>query len=262
MTLSMKLWELGVFGLLVVAVVGLGEMDAKRARPAERLVAKPGVVKLIPGTNRAANALDVDAAVGSDFDLSRRAPQTGSEIRRHRRLTAQQLARGFRFAPTLTKKERRRLDRIVSFAGPGAKRLISAVDGLTILTVESLHPSILGAARRLEHGRYRIQITPRELRPPRGSTAFTLLHELGHVVDYAVVPNHVRDRLARQYPCIRYRPNPCGLAERFADGFAVWAITTGNFSPREAPKPRLRLDGWSNVLGRLVNPNARLRAER
>lgn len=105
MTLSMKLWELGVFGLLVVAVVGLGEMDAKRARPAERLVAKPGVVKLIPGTNRAANALDVDAAVGSDFDLSRRGPQTGSEIRRHRRLTAQQLARGFRFAlPTLTKK--------------------------------------------------------------------------------------------------------------------------------------------------------------
>ena len=252
----MKLWEWGVFGLLVVAVVGLGETDPQRARPAEPAVARPGVVKLIPGTIRTADARRVDGAAGSDFDLLRPTAPAGSKIGKRRRLSAQHLDRGFRFAPTVTNEDRRTLERIVSFAGPRARRLIGAVDGLTNVRVESLHPSLLGMARRLERGRYRIQITPSEMRPPSGSTAFTVLHELGHIVDYAVVPNDVRDRLARQYPCIRYRPNPCGLAERFADGFAVWAITTGNFPPREAPKPRVRLDSWSDVLGRLVHPNA------
>jgi hypothetical protein len=57
--------------------------------------------------------------------------------------------------------------------------------------------------------------------------ATVVLHELGHVIDFALVPAAVNASLDAQVP----RGGPCGLAidcdrleERFADTFAKWAL--------------------------------------
>jgi hypothetical protein len=57
--------------------------------------------------------------------------------------------------------------------------------------------------------------------------ATVVLHELGHVIDFALVPAELNARLDEQIP----RGGPCGLAidcdlveERFADTFAKWAL--------------------------------------
>jgi hypothetical protein len=54
-----------------------------------------------------------------------------------------------------------------------------------------------------------------------------VLHELGHVIDFALVPAALGAALDGQIP----RSGPCGLAidcerpeERFADTFAKWAL--------------------------------------
>ena len=54
-----------------------------------------------------------------------------------------------------------------------------------------------------------------------------VLHELGHVIDFALVPAALNATLDEQIP----RGGPCGLAidcdrseERFADTFAKWAL--------------------------------------
>ena len=55
-----------------------------------------------------------------------------------------------------------------------------------------------------------------------------VLHELGHVIDFALVPEEVNAALDEQIP----RGGSCGLAidcdlleERFADTFAKWALS-------------------------------------
>jgi hypothetical protein len=57
--------------------------------------------------------------------------------------------------------------------------------------------------------------------------ATVVLHELGHVIDFALVPEKINARLDELIP----RGGPCGLAidcelveERFADTFAKWAL--------------------------------------
>ena len=56
-----------------------------------------------------------------------------------------------------------------------------------------------------------------------------MIHELGHVVDYALVPDALRDRLAAAVPRTGACPEgvraDCAQAqERFADTFAKWAL--------------------------------------
>jgi hypothetical protein len=60
----------------------------------------------------------------------------------------------------------------------------------------------------------------------------TVLHELGHVVDYALVPQALDDRLEAQVPrvgsCVESTGVKAGACaeprERFADTFAKWAL--------------------------------------
>jgi hypothetical protein len=54
------------------------------------------------------------------------------------------------------------------------------------------------------------------------------LHELGHVVDHAILDDTVRNRLADQVPhpgvCDGKLANCASPEERFADTFAKWAL--------------------------------------
>ena len=57
----------------------------------------------------------------------------------------------------------------------------------------------------------------------------TVAHELGHVIDAALVAPELRDRLAASLPpsggCVTQDTGDCtSPAERFADTFAKWAL--------------------------------------
>ena len=56
-----------------------------------------------------------------------------------------------------------------------------------------------------------------------------VLHEFGHVIDFAVTPPELRDELAASLPpvgsCVTSVHGDCAApAERFADTFAKWAL--------------------------------------
>lgn len=62
-----------------------------------------------------------------------------------------------------------------------------------------------------------------------GERDTVVLHELGHVVDFAEVPDDIVDRLAAEVPttgtCVTADSGDCTAArERFADTFAKWAL--------------------------------------
>jgi hypothetical protein len=86
-----------------------------------------------------------------------------------------------------------------------------------------------------------------------------VLHELGHVVDFAEVPDVTVDRLAAEVPvtgtCLTPDTGDCTAPqERFADTFAKWALR-GAVSVAGAgysiPMPA-SLEGWGAPLGTLA----------
>jgi Putative cyclase len=87
----------------------------------------------------------------------------------------------------------------------------------------------------------------------------TVLHELGHVVDFAEVPDDLVDRLAAEVPvsgtCLTPDTGDCtSPRERFADTFAKWAlrgavsVTGAGYS---IPMPA-SLEDWGAPLGTLA----------
>src|ERR1700742_53471 len=86
-----------------------------------------------------------------------------------------------------------------------------------------------------------------------------VLHELGHVVDFAEVPDDIVDRLAAEVPvtgtCLTPDTGDCSAPqERFADTFAKWAlrgavsVTGAGYS---IPMPA-SLEDWGAPLGTLA----------
>ena len=86
-----------------------------------------------------------------------------------------------------------------------------------------------------------------------------MIHELGHVVDFALVPDALRDRLAAGVPstgvCLEAIYADCAAAqEKFADTFTKWALR-GNVSIAGAgyslPAPA-SLEDWGAPLALAV----------
>jgi hypothetical protein len=92
-----------------------------------------------------------------------------------------------------------------------------------------------------------------------GLRSDVVLHELGHVVDFAEVPDDIVDRLAAEVPttgtCLTADSGDCTAPrERFADTFAKWALR-GAVSVAGAgysiPMPA-SLEDWGAPLGLLA----------
>ena len=86
-----------------------------------------------------------------------------------------------------------------------------------------------------------------------------MIHELGHIVDFALVPDDLRDRLAFGVPntgvCLDQTFADCAQTkEKFADTFAKWALR-GNVSMVGAgyslPSPA-SLEDWGTPLSALA----------
>jgi hypothetical protein len=120
----------------------------------------------------------------------------------------------------------------IAEARPEAAQLIDDVDGtVTFRTAYAPDAAWAGVTRPMGHHRYQIGLNLSFLDGSRGPTIRddVVLHELGHVIDFEVVPHGLRDRLAAQVPvtgtCFTADTGDCTApAERFADTFAKWAL--------------------------------------
>ena len=142
-------------------------------------------------------------------------------------ITGTARAAGLTFAPEVAPADRAWIVAAVGRARPEAARLIAEVDGLVRISTFSAESTTLGVTRSHERG-FTVDLNVRYLDGERtADRATVVLHELGHVIDFAVVPAAANDRLDAAIP----RGGPCGLAidcdrveERFADTFAKWAL--------------------------------------
>jgi hypothetical protein len=136
-------------------------------------------------------------------------------------------AAGLRFAAGVTPGQREWIEAGIARARPEAARLIAEVDGLVTIRTYAENGETLGVTRSGERG-FAVDFNVARLDRDRAmDRATVVLHELGHVIDFALVPEALNDRLDEQIP----RGGPCGLAidcdrveERFADTFAKWAL--------------------------------------
>ena len=137
----------------------------------------------------------------------------------------------FRWDTTVTEKNKRWILEAVDQARPEARQLIDEVDGTVIMgTYSEPGSGVAGMMRPLPNGDHQLVFNLAFLNGDRKIDRTTVvLHELGHVVDAAVVPPELRDELAAQLPqtgaCLTADTGDCTAPEeRFADTFAKWAL--------------------------------------
>jgi hypothetical protein len=139
-----------------------------------------------------------------------------------------------RYSPSVPVADRAWIEAAVASARPEAQRLIAEVDGLVEYQVHRGDPVGVTRSRISPAGAsFAISFDVASLDGERRQDrAVTVLHEYGHAIDLALVPQKTNDALEAGIP----RSGPCGNyggtltgscaepAERFADTFAKWAL--------------------------------------
>jgi hypothetical protein len=163
----------------------------------------------------------------------------------------------FTFAPSVAPADAAWIRAAVAAARPEAARLIAEVDGLIRVGTYADAGPVLGVTQGHDRG-FTIDLNTGPLNGDRTADRVTVvLHELGHVIDFALVPAAVNAALDAGIP----RGGPCGAAvdcdrieERFADTFAKWALR-GAMSQAGAgygiPTPA-SIEDWGAPLGRVA----------
>ena len=142
-------------------------------------------------------------------------------------ITGEARAAGLTFDAGVATGDREWILQAIARARPEAARLIAEVDGLVVVRTFSAGGTTLGVTRSHERG-FTVDLNVGSLNGDRAlDRAMVVLHELGHVIDFALVPEALDVQLDGQIP----RGGPCGAAidcelpeERFADTFAKWAL--------------------------------------
>ncbi len=148
----------------------------------------------------------------------------------------------------------------VAGARPEAQRLIGAVAGLVTVRVGTAGDTTAGFTQPIGPG-YDVVL---DLGPvsrtlgPRGIERL-VLHELGHVVDFALVPDATLSTLdagsPSEYGCEAGNAGACATREeRFAESFAKWATDDIGINLSigyKVPPPALPLAAWGEPLTRL-----------
>ena len=179
------------------------------------------------------------------------------------RLLAHDVRRaGFRFAPTVAPADRQAFLDAVAAARPEARRLIGLVDGLVEVRIGPTGtPGAIGLTEDGEPG-YRVTIDLDLVLArygPRGVQR-TVLHELGHVVDHALLTDDLTAALDAGIPtglgCEEGLLGGCATRqERFAESFAKWALGDIGVNLEigyKVPPPSAALEVWGAPLARLA----------
>jgi hypothetical protein len=150
----------------------------------------------------------------------------------------------------------------IASARPEAQRLIDMVDGAVTVRVIDTGADAAGWTAPNADG-YEVAFDLAKVSQVLGQRgiARTVLHELGHVVDFALVPDDVSARLDVEIP---QGYGPCrpgqrdasctARAERFAETFAKWAngdIGAGLDIGYRVPPPSVSLEEWGGPLAQL-----------
>ncbi len=176
-----------------------------------------------------------------------------------RRLQADAMRAGFTFGASVSEADRAAVLAAVQSARPEAQRLIALVDGLTTIEVGTPAGGAAGTASdRGDH--YSVQLDLALVSPMGPRTVNRLvLHELAHVVDYALVDEALLAGLNEHIPegwvC---EPGSVGACaedeERFAETFAKWAtgdIGVDVYLGYKVAPPTIPLDDWGAPLAGL-----------
>ncbi|WP_028061236.1 hypothetical protein [Candidatus Solirubrobacter pratensis] len=173
-------------------------------------------------------------------------------------LTPEVRARTVTFASGVSAADRAWVLDAIASARPEAQQLIAAVDGLVTIGVvaEPSAPFVGVAKAGSDDILLNIAYLDGERKQDRPQT---VLHELGHIIDFELVPDDEMERLAAAIPssggCFSAETGDCTAPEeRFADTFAKWALrgavsTVGAGYGVSAPAS---LEQWGAPLGALA----------
>lgn len=177
-------------------------------------------------------------------------------------LGAERHAGTFRFAPGTSIDERRIFFTAVASARSDARRLVDLVDGLVTVRFEPPPGASAIGLTRFNGKDYEVIIDLGAVIGRYGvrEANAIVLHELGHVVDIALVPDELVAELDRDIPigenCDRDGPavGACApIEERFADTFSKWAMDDlgVNLASGYRILPPVPLGRWGRPLARL-----------
>ncbi|HEY2636437.1 MAG TPA: hypothetical protein VGI54_03530, partial [Solirubrobacteraceae bacterium] len=136
-----------------------------------------------------------------------------------------------RFASDVAPADRDSVLRAIATARPAAQTLIHLVDGAVTVSIGSPGPGVAGLTSTSGDGHYHVTLDLGSVYRTDGDrgVARVVLHELGHVIDFALVNNTLLRQLDSEIPpsysCGAGGAVPvCSDArERFAETFAKWA---------------------------------------
>jgi hypothetical protein len=175
-------------------------------------------------------------------------------------------AAGLSFDPAMAPADRAWVLAAIRSARPEAQRLVDEVDGMVTVGPMPPQAAAIGLMIPVAPGRYEIRLDVANLDGyERLDRATVVLHELGHVIDYALIDDGLRAELVAGIP----RTGSCGALpeprgdcaaprERFADTFAKWALR-GNVSVVGAGygvATPASLEDWGAPLARLAIEHA------
>jgi hypothetical protein len=166
----------------------------------------------------------------------------------------------FTFDPSIAAADRAAIVRAVGDANPQAQALIGAVDGLVDVRVGTINGGTVGLTES-DGDRYDVTLDLGTVSREYGQRGIDRLvqHELGHVVDFALVPEaldaQLDARIPHGYGCDAGIAGGCANRdERFAESFAKWAsgdIGVDLYLGYKVPPPD-DLANWGAPLARLA----------
>jgi hypothetical protein len=170
-------------------------------------------------------------------------------------------ARGeLRFAPGTAPSDEQLVRSVVAEARPAARRLVDLVAGTVTISLGRPGPGAAGVTSSTDAG-YAVELDLGGVYRVTGIRGVRrlVLHELAHVVDFALVPHALEARLDAATPpgfgCDGGVGGGCAAREeRFAESFAKWAtgdIGAGLDIGYRVPPP-LSLAGWGDPLAALT----------
>jgi hypothetical protein len=177
-------------------------------------------------------------------------------------ISAADRAATFHFAPDTAPADRDAVLAAVARARAPARRLVGLVDGLTDVRVGPTGSSGVLGLTESRAGRYAVTLDLRTVAARYGRRGIdrVVLHELGHVVDTALVPPATMAALQAAIPsgygCDGGTTGGCAAPpERFAESFAKWAtgdIGVDLYVGYKVPPPGPTLDAWGAPLAQLA----------
>jgi hypothetical protein len=238
-------------------MTGASVVDGRRILLAVVVVASVLALSSVAASHRAQRAAPASEVAGARYRLDAAAAKHDGA----RWLTPAARRAGLRFDPSVAQGDRQVVVTAIAAARPAARKLVDLVDGLVDVRVGSVGGRAVGLTQTESTG-YRVTLDLGVVSSRYGERGIErlVLHELGHVVDHALLYDAVVASLDAGIPsgwgCDEGTMGACAdRAERFAETFAKWAL--GDIGVNldigyKVPPPALPLDAWGAPLAKLA----------